>query len=42
VRESLRTLERTGHWAFVAVALGLMAYGVYQLLNARYRNIRVA
>lgn len=42
VRESLRTLEQTGHWAFVAVALGLMAYGIYQLVNARYRNIRVA
>ena len=42
VRESLRTLEQTGRWVFVVVALGLMAYGVYQLVHARYRNIRVA
>ncbi len=42
VRESLRTLEQTGHWAFLAVALGLVAYGIYQLVNARYRNIQVA
>lgn len=30
-----------GRWAFVAVAIGLAAYGVYQLINARYRRIRV-
>jgi hypothetical protein len=42
VRESLRTLAETGRWAFVVVALGLVAYGVYQLVNARYRNIRIA
>jgi hypothetical protein len=42
VRESLRTLQQTGRWAFVVVALGLIAYGVYQLVHARYRNIRLA
>ena len=42
IRESLRTLAATGRWAFVVVALGLVAYGVYQLVNARYRNIRIA
>lgn len=42
VRESLRTLANMGRWPFALVALGLIAYGVYELLNARYRNIRVA
>jgi len=42
VRESLRALEEKGQWPFVVVAMGLMAYGVYQLVHARYRNIRVA
>jgi hypothetical protein len=35
-------LAETGRWAFVVVTLGLVAYGVYQLVNARYRNIRIA
>jgi hypothetical protein len=42
VRESLLTLAGIGHWALGAVALGLMAYGVYQLVEARYRRIDVA
>jgi hypothetical protein len=42
IRESLRTLAETGRWAFVVVALGLVAYGVYELVNARYRNIQIA
>jgi hypothetical protein len=42
VAQSLRTLEHTGRWPFLVVALGLIAYGVYELVNARYRNIRVA
>ena len=42
VAQSLRTLAHTGRWPFVVVALGLIAYGVYELVNARYRNIRVA
>src|SRR5215207_284408 len=41
VRESLRTLARVGWWPFVVVALGLVAYGVYELVNARYRRIKV-
>jgi hypothetical protein len=40
--QSLRTLAHTGRWPFVVVALGLIAYGVYELVNSRYRNIRVA
>jgi uncharacterized protein DUF1206 len=41
VRESLRAVAHTGQWPFAVVALGLIAYGVYQLVNARYRSIRV-
>jgi hypothetical protein len=42
VKESLRTVAHTGRWPFIVVALGLVAYGVYELVNARYRSIRVA
>jgi hypothetical protein len=42
VRESLGTLANFGRWPFAAVAIGLAAYGVYELVNARYRNIEVA
>lgn len=42
LRESLHTLARMGHWPFLAVAFGLIAYGVYELLNARYRRIEVS
>jgi hypothetical protein len=42
LRESLRTLADIGRWPFLAVALGLVAYGVYELVNARYRRISVA
>jgi hypothetical protein len=41
LRESLGALANFGRWPFVVVALGLVAYGVYQLVNARYRLIRV-
>jgi hypothetical protein len=41
VRESLRMLAGFGRWVFVAVTLGLVAYGVYELVNARYRRILV-
>ncbi|HEX2249980.1 MAG TPA: DUF1206 domain-containing protein [Gemmatimonadales bacterium] len=40
IRESLRTLSELGRWPFVLVALGLVAYGVYELVNARYRRIK--
>lgn len=39
IRESLEVLGRTGHWVLALVALGLVAYAVYELLNARYRRI---
>jgi hypothetical protein len=41
LRESLAMLERIGQWPFAVVAVGLIAYGVYELVNARYRRIRV-
>ena len=41
VRESLRMLANIGRWPFALVALGLIAYGIYELVNARYRRIRV-
>jgi hypothetical protein len=42
LRESLHAVAGLGRWPFIAVALGLVAYGVYELLNARYRRISVA
>ena len=42
IRESLGALAGIGRWPFGVVALGLVAYGVYELVNARYRRIRVA
>ncbi|HEX6435235.1 MAG TPA: DUF1206 domain-containing protein [Gemmatimonadales bacterium] len=42
LRESLRALANLGRWPFVVVALGLVAYGVYELVNARYRQISIA
>lgn len=41
VRESLGAVASWGRWPFVVVALGLVAYGVYELVNARFRRIRV-
>jgi hypothetical protein len=41
VRKSLNLLAGIGRWPFIVVALGLVAYGVYELVNARYRRIRV-
>ena len=39
--DALGTLARLGRWPSAAIALGLVAYGVYQLVNARYRRIRL-
>ena len=41
--EALATLEQQayGPWLLGATALGLIAYAVYQLVNARYRRISV-
>jgi hypothetical protein len=44
VRESLRLLlnQPNGVWILAAVSIGLIAYGVYQALEARYRHIEPA
>ena len=41
VSKSLRALTDLGTWPFVAIAVGLVAYGLYQLINARYRRISI-
>jgi hypothetical protein len=41
VRKSLRMIALMGQWPLASIGLGLIAYGVYELLNARYRRIRV-
>jgi hypothetical protein len=40
---ALRALEQQpmGPWLLALVALGLFAYGIYELLRARYRIIHV-
>ncbi|MEJ7599236.1 MAG: DUF1206 domain-containing protein [Kofleriaceae bacterium] len=40
-KKSLHELFELGRWPFLAIALGLIAYGVYELVEARYRRIRV-
>jgi hypothetical protein len=42
IRESLEMLAGMGRWPLTVVALGLVAYALYELLNAKYRRIRVA
>jgi hypothetical protein len=42
IRDSLQMLAGMGRWPLAVIALGLVAYAVYELLNARYRRIRVA
>lgn len=39
---SLREIVNFGTIPFAIIAAGLIAYGVYQLINARYRRIHVA
>lgn len=40
--DSLRELfVNVGRWPYFAVALGLGAYGIYELINAKYRRIEV-
>lgn len=40
--DSLEMLGDMGRWPLAVIALGLVAYAAYELLNARYRRIRVA
>jgi hypothetical protein len=42
LKASLLQLFELGRIPFAIVALGLIAYGVYELIEARYRNIAVA
>jgi Domain of Unknown Function (DUF1206) len=40
--DSLRhLLVEAGKWPYLAIALGLGAYGVYEIMNARYRRIEM-
>jgi hypothetical protein len=39
--KALRELFELGRWPFLAIALGVIAYGVYQLVEARYRRIHI-
>jgi hypothetical protein len=41
VDRGLDVFADLGQWPLVAIGLGLIAYGFYQLLSARYRRIRV-
>lgn len=40
--DSMRELFAFGKWPFLAIALGLGAYGIYELVNAKYRRIDIA
>lgn len=42
IADSLRSLAALGRVPLAAIAFGLVAYGSYELLNARYRRIRPA
>jgi hypothetical protein len=39
IRESLEMLASSGRWLLAFVAVGLVAYAVYEVLNAKYRRI---
>jgi Domain of Unknown Function (DUF1206) len=39
IGDALRALGGVGRWPFAAIAVGLIAYGAYQAVNARYRRI---
>jgi hypothetical protein len=39
--ESLQEIAQLGRWPLMLIALGLIAYGGYELINAKYRRIRI-
>jgi hypothetical protein len=41
IESGLDVFAALGRWPLVAIGAGLIAYGIYQLLSARYRRIRV-
>lgn len=42
IKASLGHVVEFGKWPFAIIAFGLIAYGVYQIINAKYRRIDVA
>ena len=42
IKAAMLELSALGRWPFLFIATGLVAYGIYQLINARYRRIAVA
>lgn len=42
IKASLGQLFELGRIPFAVIAVGLIAYGIYQLINARYRHIAMA
>ena len=42
IDDALASLASLGRIPYAAIATGLIAYGVYELLNARYRRIEAA
>lgn len=42
IADALASLAQLGRWPYAAIGVGLIAYGVYELLNARYRRIQAA
>jgi hypothetical protein len=42
IADSLRSLATLGRGPLAAIGFGLIAYGCYELINARYRRIRAA
>lgn len=42
IGKSMRELVEFGRWPFTAIAVGLIAYGIYQLINAKYRRLNAA
>lgn len=42
IKGSLGSLVEFGKWPFAFIAFGLVAYGIYQIINAKYRRIDVA
>lgn len=42
LKQAMLELLSYGRGPFIVVAAGLIAYGIYQLINARYRRINVA
>lgn len=42
IGDSMRHLTQLGRWPYLAIAAGVVAYGAYQLICAKYRRIEVA